>query len=155
MNFKECLEKWENMERLVCDILNKNWISVILNPSKEWMDLILLENWIEVKVDEYSKKSWNFYIEVECNNKASWIFKDEALNLKYWCHSDWDVVYVIDWPTLKSFVTDKINLCKSNKTLRHREFRFVSEWWDWWRSKWLLIPVSIIREISLYQLYII
>ena len=44
-NFKEDLIKGEKMENKAIDLLNNDWMNVIKNPDKKWMDLLLLENY--------------------------------------------------------------------------------------------------------------
>lgn len=148
MTFAECLEKWEKFERITHDILNKNWIKVLLNPNNKWMDLVIAEKWIEVKIDESSKKYWNFFIEFENNWKQSWIFKQDDIMLEYWAHSDWDVIYLVRWKLLRDFVADTISKCRQNSSLTYKGYRLVEKWWDWWRSKWLLIPVVKFAELA-------
>lgn len=141
-NFTEDLKKGEEMEETVISILNLNWFNLMKNPDKKWIDLLIIEEWIEVKLDWYAEFSWNFYIEFECNGKPSWILKDEKVKLKYWVHSDSKKLYILKWDEFKSWVELKISDCRANKSLTSKWFRLIESWGNWWRSKGLLVPVS-------------
>lgn len=149
-NFKDDLIKWEAAEAIAMNILNdKLWLWLKKNVNNRWIDLVP-NWWVECKLDEYSIYSWNFYIETSSNWKPSWIFKDEEYVLRYWCHSDGVRLFVIDWDDMKQFVSEKINLCKQNKSLTSKWFRYVESGWNWWRTQWLLVPVLELEKISKY-----
>lgn len=147
--FQRDLESGMELEVKVLSTLNENWFNLIKNPDKKGMDLLILENWIEVKRDEAAMKTWNAYIEYECNWVASWIFKKEAINLKYWAHSleTWTFL-LFDWKTFRKFVKDKIADCNANKSKTSKWFRIVSGW-DWNRTKGLLVPVHEMAKLAL------
>lgn len=146
-NFKEDLVKGEEMEAKAIKALKSDWINVIKNPDKKGMDLVLLENGIEVKFDEYAKYSWNFYIEFECNSRPSWIFKEENINLKYWLHSDWEELFLLDGEEFKQWVKNKIEEARVEKaTLKTHWFMVVENWWNWWRTKWLVLKVDLLKD---------
>lgn len=148
MSFKEDLEKWEKEEERVLKVLNEEFnYDLIKNPDWKWVDLIP-NSWIEVKMDEYSLYSWNYYIEVECNWKPSWIYKDEVPAVKEWIQSNWEYFLKIEMEKLRSYVWENIELCKKNKSNTSRWHRYVSNWWDWGRSKGLLVPVEKLKEIA-------
>ena len=146
--FEEDLKKWEALELKVIETLSSEF-NLIKNPDKKGIDLLIIEDWIEVKMDEYAKYSGNFYIEFECNNKPSWIFKDESIRLRYWAHSDWDNIYLIDWHTLKTWVQEKIDLCRINKSNTSKWFKVIENWGNWGRSKGLLVPVKELESLAL------
>lgn len=146
-NFKEDLEKWRVMEDRVMDAL-KDDFNIIKNPNERWMDLLIISEWIEVKLDEYSKYSGNFFLEFECNGKPSWIYKEEDVHLRYWAHSDWERVYVINWVFLKDWVAQKIYDCQCNKSLTSKWCRLIEAWWNGWRSKWLLVPTKDFEALA-------
>lgn len=150
--FEEDLIKGEKMENKAIDILNKNWFNVIKNPDKKGMDLLLLENWIEIKFDEYAQYSWNFYIEFECNWNPSWIFKKEQVFLKYWGHSDWKKLFLLDGKRFKRWVSDKIIDARENWASLNKEWYMVVEkWWNWWRTKWLVLKVDLLKKQAIKE----
>lgn len=153
--FIEDLAKGEKMEEKAIDILNNNWINVIKNPDKKWMDLLLLENWIEIKFDEYAIYSWNFYIEFECNSKPSWIFKEEKINLKYWGHSDGKELFLLEGKSFRRWVAERIEEAREkNTSLSSDWFMVVEKWWNGWRTKWLVLKVELLKKQA-YKKYIL
>lgn len=148
-NFAEDLIKGKEMEVIAMNILIDNWFNLIQNPKEKEMDLIIhCKKWIEIKLDEYAKYSWNFYIEFECNWNPSWLFREEDLKLEYWGHSDWINLYLLNGDKLKNWTLDLIERCRNNKTNTHKWFRVVESWWNWWRTKWLLVPVEELAKIA-------
>lgn len=151
--FKEDLERGRKMEEKAMDILNNNWFNVIKNPDKKWIDLLLLENWIEIKFDKYAKVSGNFYIEFECNGTPSWIFKEEEFILKYWGHSDGDNLFLLEGKKFKKWVAKKIKEAREQKSsLPSHGFMVVEKWWDGWRTKWLVLKVDLLKKQA-YKTY--
>ncbi len=146
-NFKEDLEKGNAMEEKVLQVLSSDF-NIIRNPNNKWMDLLIIEKWIEVKLDEYSKYSWNFFLEFECNWKPSWIYKEEDVELRYWAHSDGEKVYIIDGIFLKDWVAEKILECQANKSLTSKWCRLIEAWWNGGRSKWLLVPIKELDSLA-------
>lgn len=128
------LASWKEWEERVLNILRENWYKVSKNDNERWVDL-LLTFWIEVKTDLASIKTWNFYIETMCNWKTSWIFKEEEYPVAYWAITDKIKVYLLD-------IDD---LIEEIKTKKHR---VITNWWDWWRSQWVLIPVKCIEKLA-------
>ena len=147
-NFAEDLIKGKEMELIAMNVLIEDWFNLIQNPKKKEIDLIIIQKWIEIKFDEYAKYSWNFYLEFECNWKPSWLFREEELHLEYWGHSDWDNLYLLNGDKLKEWTSDLIEKCRNNKTNTHKWFRVIESWWNWWRTKWLLVPVQELANIS-------
>ena len=144
MSFASDLEEWKEIEVKVMSLLNNNWFNLIQNPNKKEMDLIILEKWIEVKYCRRAKETWNFYIEYECNWNPSWIFREEKLDLEYWGHTDWETLYLIVWYQLKKFI---------NSILEWEKIEWIklTNWWDWWKTKWVLVPIRIIDELSIIK----
>lgn len=134
------------MEETVMDLLNKNWFNLIQNPIEKEMDLLVVSEGIEVKFDVSAYKYWNFYIEFECNGKPSWLFREEAVKLAFWAHTDWVNLYLLEGDKLKRIVKEKIELCRANSSNTSKWFRVVENWWDWWRSKGLLYPIKEIEK---------
>lgn len=147
-SFKDDLRKWEEAEEVVISILNSNGYNVMKNPDKKGIDLIILENGIEVKSDFYAHKSGNVYIEYECHWKPSWIYKDEKIKMKYWVHTALQRVYMMEGEMFKEWITEKISDCRNNKSLTSKGFRICENWWDWWRSRGLLVPVKELEKIA-------
>lgn len=149
--FSEDLTKWLVAEGKVLSVLSWEF-NLVKNPNDRWIDLLIIDWWIEVKLDEYAQFSWNFYVEFECNNKPSWLFKEEEYRLKYWAHTDGIRVYLLIADDFKEFVSEKILNCRDNKSNTSKWFRVVEQWWNWWRTKGLLIPAKEMEQIA-YKIY--
>jgi len=149
-NFKDDLIEGKEMEVKVMNLLNENWFNLIQNPNEKEMDLLIINEWIEVKSDKYAKHSWNFYIEFECNWKPSWLLRDERVVLKYWAHSDWERLFLLDWFKFTKLVLEKIELCRDNKSNTSKGFRVVENWGNWWRTKGLLFPVEEMAKVATF-----
>jgi len=145
MSFKEDLEKWEKMEKIVIEKFKDTFPWLHKNKNKKWVDLIYIA-WIEVKFDEYIIHSWNVFIEVASNWQPSWIFKKEDYKVEYWAHSDGNNIYFYNKHKLEKYVFDKIIECRRNKSLTSCWHRYILSAWDWWRTSWLLIPLTIFAE---------
>ena len=144
--FQKDLEQWKEMEERVMNLLNNNWFNLIQNPNEKEMDLLIIEKGIEIKYDVSAEKYWNFYIEFECNWIPSGLYKQESVSLSYWAHTDWKTLYLLNGKTFRRWAGEKIVLCRGNKSLTHKWFRVVENWWDWWRTKGLLVPVEKLKE---------
>lgn len=145
MSFLEDLKEWEEKEIEIMNILNNNWFNLIKNPNNKWMDCIIVEKWIEVKYDKMSSTTWNFYFEYSCNWIPSWVFKKEEINLEYWVHCADTKAYVIVGWQLKKFISSIISWKKL-------EWVKLTNWWDGWRTKWVLVPIKYIEELSIVTL---
>ena len=129
MWFVSDLKDGEEKEHLVLGIIQKeypqeDWYK---NPEKKWVDIVN-SNWktIEVKFDRMAWVTWNFFIEVECNGKPSWINAyEEILTLAYVIDP---TIYLINIEILKDFIFNN-------------SFRKVKGW-DWWRVTWVLVPIA-------------
>lgn len=147
-NFREDLVKGKQMENIAMEIINRElnlWL--VPNPKEKEMDLVP-NWWVEIKLDEYAKYSWNFYIEFECNGKPSWLFREEQLHLRWWWHSNWEELLMLDWDELKEFVLEKIEACRANKSNTSKGFKVIEAWWNWGRTKGLLFPVEEMKKIA-------
>jgi hypothetical protein len=151
-SFRDDLIKGKEWELKVLQVLKGEWMKLIQNPDEKWMDLLFIEEWIEVKKDEYAQYSGNFYIEFECNWKPSWLFRPEDYHLRYWAHTDWVHIYLMNWDYFKEFVNERIASCRANKTNTSKWFKVIEWWGNWWKSKWLLIPIEAMKEIA-YEIY--
>ncbi len=156
--FKEDLARWLEFEEVVLDKLNEDWdFNLVKNPDVKWMDLLIVENWIEVKADHYNYHKWkttnqNAYIEYEAYWKQSGIFKEEKACLKYWVHSlSPDEFYLLDWWTFKRWVADKIRRCEWWKIYQWCK---IVTWGDGNKTKGLLVPVELLEKqaIKIYNL---
>lgn len=140
--WQEDLRKWLEFEEIVIDTLNKSGdMKVIKNPEIKWMDLIIIENWIEIKKDFWAPTTWNAYIEYEAYWKPSWIFKYESLNLKYWIHSTSENDFMMfEWKRFRRWIAEKIEDCEKNSSNTSKWFRLV-KWGDYKLTKGLLVPL--------------
>lgn len=121
----------------------KNWYAI--SAFDEFKKRL---KWIEVKLDAYAIHSGNFYIEFECNGKPSWLFREEHLHLRWWWHSNWEELLMLDWDELKEVVLEKIEACRANKTNTSKGFKVIEAWWNWGRTKGLLFPVEEMKKIA-------
>ena len=136
-SFLKDLDDGKKFELTVLDILKseypkEDWIQ---NPVRTGVD-ILSKSWlkVEVKFDRMWNKTWNIFIEVECNWKPSWIYKYEWLDvLAYW--------YIWESSTFLYL----INVKKLIEEMWKNSFRQVNGW-DWFRVKWILVPISYLKE---------
>lgn len=146
--FLSDLEEGKEFELSVLSILESEYPTEdwIINPERLGVD-ILSSTWrqVEVKYDRMGNKTWNIFIEVECNGKPSWINKYEWLDvIAYWYKKESTIMlYLINATLLKSILDNPL-------------FRKVKGW-DWCRSVWILVPISylkqnliISKEIELY-----
>jgi hypothetical protein len=147
-NFKDDLIKWKNAEIRLMNRLNEMWWYIIQNPNERELDLILCDKWIEVKLDDKSLYTWNFYIEFEYNWKPSWIFREEKIHLAFWRQCTTEKCYIVPWSKLKEYVAVMIDECRANKSLTSCWIRLVENWWNWGRTKWLLIPIKEFEYMS-------
>lgn len=76
------------------------------------------------------ESTWNIFIEFECNGKPSWLFNyNNWINLfAYWNNKEF---YLFNNNKLKKLIKQFIE----NKTYR------VINAWDWFRVKWMIIPI--------------
>jgi len=137
MSFKEDLELGRENEHKVLEMIQSlfpqtQWWK---NDEKKWVDIIW-ELWhsVECKFDRMVSKTWNVFIEVECNWKPSWIFKYERIDV---------ISYSFDNTTLLINVEKLKNFILENKS-KIRKIK----WWDGWRSVWYLIKLQDILEIT-------
>lgn len=148
-NFKDDLAKGKQMEVVAMEIISRELgLNLIANPKEKEMDIIIIEKWIEIKLDAYAIHSGNFYIEFECWWKPSWLFREEKLDLRWWWHSNWEELLLLDWKELKEFVLEKIEACRANKSNTSKGFKVIEAWWNWGRTKGLLFPVEEMKKIA-------
>ena len=153
VSFKSDLEKGEAIEEVVIDKLKDEWIVCIKNPDVKGADLLIIEDSIEVKFDEMSNKTWNYFFEVECNWKPSWVYRKEEVPVKYWAHSDWNTTHLISMKFLTRWISNRMDECSANKSNTSRGARIIESWGDWWRVRWLLVPKAEIENISYKTIY--
>lgn len=109
------------------------------NPDNKGVDIISWnsELTVEVKFDRMGNTTWNIFIEVECNGKPSWINKYESLSVLaygYICEDKLELML--------------INIEKLREQLYTNWFREV-KWWDWWRVRWVLVPIKYLKDNSI------
>lgn len=150
--FVNDLKKGKEWEERVLEVLIQNWFKLIKNPVEKEIDLLIIEAGIEVKKDEYAQFSGNFYIEFECNWKPSWLFRPEKYHLRYWAHTDWVHIYLLDADQFKEFVLSWIMRCRANKSNTSKGFKVIEQWGNWWRSKGLLIPIPEMEKLA-YKIF--
>jgi len=148
--FKKDLAKWQEYEKKIMNVLNKNGFNIIKNWNEKDIDLLLIKWWIECKVDEKAKFTNNFYIEFESNWEPSGVYKKDNYHLVYWAHSDGEYVYIIQWNKIQRWVSDMVDKCRNNKSNTYRWFRVVENWWDGGRTKGLLVPIHKLKKQANY-----
>jgi len=148
--FKADLARWMAFEEVVLSTLNASWYNLIKNPNEKGIDLLEISGWYEVKADHYNFhkniEDGNAYIEFEAYWKPSWIFKNEDYNLSKWIHSlSPTEIIMLDGRKFRRWIAEHIELCERNKSLTSKWFRIVN-WWDWKRTKGLLVPAKELRK---------
>lgn len=133
--FLKDLENGKEYEHKVLEIVqslypSETWAS---NTEPRWVDIVSNKGkTIEVKSDRMAMTTWNFFIEVECNGKPSWIN----------AYSNMDVyAYVINTDVYL------FNRQKLLKAIEDNNFRRVKGW-DWWRVTWVLIPITVGEQLA-------
>lgn len=137
MSFVNDLKQGEAYEDFILSFIKRYYLPWLeKNKERMGIDLIDLSNWltVEVKYDRQMSKTWNVFIEYACNGKPSWIFKYSNWTFFiYWC----DEFFVI---TIMKDIQDIVpHLIK--------EYRNVNGW-DWWRSKWVLVPIEYFKSLG-------
>ena len=152
MSFKSDLEKGEEMEQVVIEVLSADWIQLIKNPDNRGADLLIVTDSIEVKLDDMSNKTGNFFLEYECNWKKSGVYKEEEVPVKWWAHSDWNKILLISMKFLIRWVSNRVDECNKNKTKTSRWARIIQSWGDWGRVTGLVVPKEELENIA-YKTY--
>lgn len=105
------------------------------SPNKKDVDIqSSIGHTIECKSDRLSLKTWNVFIEVECNNSPSWIYKYEKLDVLVYSHSA--ASYFVNVEKLKSFIEENASSLKKIRC------------GDGWRSVGYLIKLPIFEELA-------
>lgn len=137
MSFTKDLAVWaENEHRVLWILINEfpdwNWE---INNEKKWVDIISKSTWltVECKFDRMVEKTWNIFIEIECNWKPSWIYKYSKMDVISYSYSN------------KTLLINREKLIKFIEENEHK-LRLVN-WWDWWRVSWYLIPIKDVEKI--------
>ena len=133
--FKEDLKDWMEYELKVLDKLKENWLNLSKNIDERWVDLVWVFN-IEVKRDNKSLITWNYFFETECRWKPSGIFKYS--DIKYWVHWTEEKFHIIDIDILRDFVI--------NKWWKVR-------WWDNNASGGYILNIKAIEDIAISTLF--
>ena len=151
MPFKEDLKKWMDMEETIIELLSED-LHLFKNPKEKEADLLIVEHSAEVKYDVSSYKYWNYFLEVECNWKRSWVYKEEKIPVKWWIHTDWEEALLINMKFLRRWVENRMNECNANSSKTSRWARIIESGWDWGRVKWIVVPKDELRNIA-YKIY--
>lgn len=131
--FKIDLATWLEYEKLVLEKLKSLWWDVEKNEDEKWVDLLLSSwEWIEVKRDNKSMETGNFYFETECYKKPSWIYKYD--NVKFWIHWTEEKFHILDMEHIKGLIEQK---------------GWWVSWWDWWLSRWKILPTSSVAKAAI------
>ena len=155
-------ENWEN-DNLIYDI--NNWITLNkkiheafhsaywkVSTYDDWMEFKNNIGSIEVKLDDMSNKTGNFFLEYECNWKKSGVYKQEDVPVKWWAHSDWKALLLISMKFLVRWVSNRVDECNKNKTKTSRWARIIQSWGDWGRVTGLVVPKEELENIA-YKTY--
>jgi len=135
-SFLSDLREWEWYEDFILSFLKRYYLPW-LEKNKERTGVDLVDsNWftVEVKFDKLSSTTWNVYLEYECNKLPSWIMKYTNLTFFIVGNSNWFTL--VEWDILLDIVINQKD-----------KFRQVNGW-DWWRSKWLLIPIEQFKSLG-------
>ena len=131
--FKEDLADWLAYELIVLDRLKQLWWEVEKNNDDRWVDLLMPSwDWIEVKRDNKSMETGNYYFETECYKKPSWIYKYD--NVKFWIHGTEDKFHILDMEHIKGLIEQK-------------------GWWvsggDWWMSRGKILSTKAVENAAI------
>lgn len=89
---------------------------------------------IECKSDRQTLKTWNVFIEVECNKRPSWIYKYDSMDVL--AYSYWETSLFINVNKLKNFINENETTLKKIKC------------GDGWRSVGYLIKLKEFEQLS-------
>lgn len=134
--FLEDLREGKEFEHTVLGIIRQYYPteSWEINIEKKGVDIVssTCNKTIEVKFDRMASKTWNLFIEVECNGKPSWINAYE--NMDVYAYGTQDKLFLFNTKELRSAIDTT-------------SFRRVKGW-DWWRVTWVLIPMQQWEKIA-------
>lgn len=134
--FQDDLQEWLAYELMVIDKIkslgNNLWTK---NSDIKWVDVIIWWHSAEIKRDNKSKETWNYYFETECWGKPSWIYKYEWV--KIWVHWTDEKFSILLYDDLISLIEKK--------------WWWVS-WWDWWVSRWKILSVKDVEKIAILNI---
>lgn len=128
MSFLGDLKEGKEFEHTVLEIIQQSYPTESWEINKEIKGVdIVSSSWktIEVKFDRMASKTWNLFIEVECNGKPSWINAYE--NMDVYAYGTIDKLFLFNTKELRSAI----------ETTKFRKVKG----WDWWRVTWVLIPM--------------
>jgi len=133
--FKTDLADGIEYERIVIDKLNSLWNNLFKkNDDNKWVDVLFWNYTMEIKRDNKSKETGNYYFETSCWSKPSWIYKYEWVKL--WVHWTDEYFSVILYDDL----------------VKALEKAYSVWWWDWWASRWKILPVKKVEQIALLNI---
>ena len=134
-NFLNDLADGKEFEHRMLEIAAKEFPSEKWESNKliKWVDIISSNgSSIEAKYDRMSSKTWNLFIEVECNGKPSWINAYQDLSI--YAYGTEKELFLFNPERLK-------------RGLLSPAFRRI-KWWDWWRSLWILLPIRVAKQLA-------
>lgn len=110
---------------------NNEWAK---NSEIKGVDVLIWGHSAEIKRDNKSKTTWNYYFETECWGKPSWIYKYE--NVKLWVHG----------------TDQKFSILLYEDLIKLIEKAYSVSWGDGWASRGKIIPVKKIEEIAIINI---
>ena len=113
--------------------LGENWWKK--NSEIRGVDIIIWWHTAEIKRDEKSKETGNYYFETECWGKPSGVYKYEWVKL--WVHWTLDKFSILLYEDLLRLLDEK--------------WWWVS-WWDWWASRWKILPVKTVEQAAIINI---
>ena len=149
-SFLNDLAIWEQYQLNIVELLNlhfrtkNNYYSI--NSIKKDIDIISSQwsNSIEVKYDRQAHRTWNIFIEYECRWKVSWVFKYSSMDV--FIYGTNEQIFFFKAFDIKKFILLSIHW--------HIEWIRKVNGWDWWASKGILIPISMLDTIIFRKLNI-
>ncbi len=131
--FLKDLATWVEYETKVVEALYKAyWIKMKKNEDVRGVDLLHELFSLEVKCDRQMTLTWNMYVEVSCNWKKSWIFKEEEINYEYFAYGCDEWFAIFDKEVLQQEILEWVLLGKYQ----------LKKWGDGFRTIGCLLPVE-------------
>lgn len=133
--FKDDLKDWMEYEIKVLEKLKTLWFNLKKNIDEKWVDLVWVFD-IEIKRDNKSIQTWNYFFETECRWKPSGLFK--YANITYWIQWTDDKFHILDIDILKDLVLSK---------------GWKVRGWDNNASWWYILSTKVIEQNAITTLF--